>query len=98
MKARLVVVLSLLGILLVPVSAGARHQGTGYHSSGHHGNIKRSSTAREKFMRQTGYPSGRKGYVIDHIIPLSKGGADDPSNMQWQTVEEGKAKDKWERK
>jgi hypothetical protein len=31
-------------------------------------------------------------------VPLSKGGKDDPSNMQWQTVEEAKAKDKVERK
>jgi hypothetical protein len=36
--------------------------------------------------------------VIDHIKPLACGGADDPSNMQWQTREEAKAKDKWERK
>ena len=39
-----------------------------------------------------------KGYVIDHIVPLACHGADAPSNMQWQTVSEGKAKDKWERK
>ena len=38
------------------------------------------------------------GYVVDHIKPLSCGGADNPSNMQWQTIAEGKAKDKWERK
>jgi hypothetical protein len=36
--------------------------------------------------------------VIDHVRPLACGGADDPSNMQWQTIEEGKAKDKWELK
>ena len=48
-------------------------------------------------MKQTGYPHGRKGYVIDHIVPLSKGGADAPSNMQWQTKDAAKAKDKWER-
>ena len=29
--------------------------------------------------------------------PLACGGADDPSNMQWQTTAEGKAKDKLER-
>jgi hypothetical protein len=34
--------------------------------------------------------------VIDHVKPLKRGGADDPSNMQWQTTAEAKAKDKWE--
>jgi len=28
--------------------------------------------------------------------PLKRGGADKPSNMQWQTKEAAKAKDKWE--
>ena len=59
---------------------------------------KRSAAARRAFMRQTGYPKGRPGYVIDHIIPLACGGKDAPSNMAWQTVAEAKAKDKWERK
>jgi len=40
---------------------------------------------------------GRPGCVVDHIIPLACGGADAPSNMQWQTVAEAKAKDKTER-
>jgi hypothetical protein len=34
--------------------------------------------------------------VIDHIKPLKRGGADDPSNMQWQTTVAAKAKDKIE--
>lgn len=38
------------------------------------------------------------GYVVDHVRPLACGGADAPSNMQWQTVAEAKAKDRWERK
>ncbi|MGC9151608.1 MAG: HNH endonuclease signature motif containing protein [Microbacter sp.] len=61
-----------------------------------HGKIKRSSSARHEFMVKTGYPHGRPGYVIDHIIPLKRGGSDTPDNMQWQTKAEAKAKDKWE--
>jgi hypothetical protein len=49
-------------------------------------------------MQQTGFPHGRHGYVVDHIVPLACGGADNTSNMQWQTAEAAKAKDKIERK
>lgn len=38
-----------------------------------------------------------KGWVIDHVKPLACGGEDAPTNMQWQTREDAKAKDKWER-
>ncbi len=62
----------------------------------YHGRIKRSRAAVTEFKRETGYSKGRKGYVIDHIIPLKRGGCDDPGNMQWQTVGDAKAKDKWE--
>jgi len=61
-----------------------------------HGRIKRSEAAKHEFMRMTGYSNGRPGYVVDHIIPLKRGGCDCPSNMQWQTLEEAKAKDKVE--
>ena len=62
------------------------------------GRIQRSDAARHAFARQTGYPKGRPGYVIDHIIPLACGGSDTPSNMQWQTIAAAKAKDKTERR
>ena len=61
------------------------------------GRIKRSAVARKEFMKETGYPKGRKGYVVDHITPLECGGVDAPSNMQWQTAEEAKIKDRTER-
>ena len=38
-----------------------------------------------------------KGYVIDRVIPVVCGGAEDPSNMQWQTVAEAREKDRWEK-
>lgn len=36
------------------------------------------------------------GYVVDHIIALKHGGDDKPYNMQWQTIENAKDKDKFE--
>jgi hypothetical protein len=61
------------------------------------GKIKRSTKAKDEFKKQSGYPHGRPGYVIDHVTPLSRGGRDAPSNMQWQTKADAKAKDRTER-
>ena len=67
------------------------------------GRIMRSTSAKNDFKRQRPCPStGRSsgacpGYVFDHVKPLECGGADAPSNMQWQTIAAGKAKDKTER-
>ena len=68
-----------------------------------HGKIKRSSASLRQFRILSGYPKGRKGYVIDHKLPLACAnsqveyrGLDTPANMQWQTRQEGKAKDRWE--
>lgn len=35
---------------------------------------------------------------MDHVIPLCAGGADHPSNMQWQTTQDAKIKDREERR
>jgi hypothetical protein len=69
-----------------------------------HGKIKRSVAAKDSFKRQHPCPSTGKtsgpcpGYVIDHIVPLCASGPDATYNMQWQTLEQGKEKDRWERK
>jgi hypothetical protein len=47
----------------------------------------------------TGKTSGAcRGYVMDHVRPLACGGPDTSSNLQWQTTQEAKAKDKVERR
>jgi len=61
------------------------------------GVIVRSAAARRCFLRLTGFPAGRLGYVVDHVIPLECGGDEVPSNMQWQTIADAKAKDRTER-
>ena len=75
------------------------------HSSGAshaHGKIARSARARGEFKKSHPCPStgrssgGCAGYVIDHVNPLKRGGADAPGNMQWQTKAAAKEKDKWE--
>lgn len=63
----------------------------------------RSQSARVHFVRANACPATGmnklpcKGYVIDHIKPLCAGGADDPSNMQWQALADSYKKDKQER-
>jgi hypothetical protein len=34
--------------------------------------------------------------VVDHRVALCVGGFDTRENMQWQTIEEAAAKDRWE--
>ena len=67
-----------------------------------HGRIKRNPAARRAFQSShpcpaTSMTSGAcPGYIVDHIVPLKRGGAEEPGNMQWQTVAEAKAKDRIE--
>ena|SRR5258708_25177979 len=87
--------------LLCPVTADARAEAPGVQRNAQ-GKIARSPHARTEFKKDNPCPlTGRThgacpGYVIDHVKPLKRGGADRPSNMQWQTKAAAKEKDKWE--
>jgi hypothetical protein len=67
-----------------------------------HGKIKRSAKAKDEFRKGHPCPANGKtrgacpGYVIDHVQALKHGGQDAAGNMQWQTTEAAKAKDKVE--
>ena len=64
----------------------------------------RSAAERHAFQREHPCPSTGQhrgscpGYVIDHVQPLCAGGPDRRANMQWQTVSDARAKDRWERR
>lgn len=64
---------------------------------------KRSRAVRAKFQRETPCPSTNSqtgacpGWIVDHVKPLCAGGPDEPGNMQWQTVEDARMKDREER-
>ena len=84
------------------VSPGGPRAGTGVKRDAD-GKIHRSAAAKDKFEKSHPCPSTGKtngacpGYVIDHIRPLKQGGADSPSNMQWQTTADARTKDRTER-
>lgn len=71
-----------------------------FASAGEH----RSRAVTREFQREhpcpsTGQTTGAcPGYWRDHVVPLACGGPDAISNMQWQTVRDARAKDRWERK
>jgi len=64
----------------------------------------RSKAALRAFIKVQACPATGEhrfpcpGYVVDHIKALACGGADSSENMQWQTREDAKAKDRWELK
>jgi 5-methylcytosine-specific restriction endonuclease McrA len=58
----------------------------------------RGRSARAVFMHEHPCPTNGRhrgacpGWQVDHVIPLKCNGPDTPTNMQWLTVEEHKAK------
>jgi hypothetical protein len=54
--------------------------------------VKRSETNKSDFLKSKGYNKVPDGYEVDHIVPLSEGGTDDPMNMQLITKEQHASK------
>ena len=50
---------------------------------------------RDAVYRRYGLPRGtRRGYVIDHLVPLELGGRNDPANLWPQTRADARRKDR----
>lgn len=66
------------------------------------GATPRGRHAPQAFQKLSPCPANGKtsgacpGWIKDHIVPLYCNGPDTPANLQWQTVEESRAKDRWE--
>ncbi len=79
---------ALLLLLLLPLCVEAR--------------IPRDRSEVRAFRAEHPCPSTGKttgpcnGWTVDHRIALCVGGPDKRENMQWQTMEDGEAKDRWE--
>ena len=109
MRAPLLVAILAVSLLIAPPAASkSSSSSTHSHSTvpgvarNSHGHIARSEQAKVEFKKAHPCPStGRAygacpGYVIDHVVPLKRGGADAAYNMQWQTQAAARAKDRWE--
>lgn len=84
------------------------HEAAGTHDAAQvlrrdkNGKIARDRNARAAFVRANSCPATGKtsgacpGYIVDHVVPLKRGGPDSPTNMQWQTKADAAAKDKVE--
>ena len=79
--------------------SSSKAQGVQRDTKGH---IARDPAQKAKFEKSHPCPSTGKNsgacpdYVVDHVRPLKRGGADRPENMQWQTKATAKQKDKTE--
>jgi hypothetical protein len=90
MPTPLLISAALAASIVSPISASAKEH--------------RSASVKREFQLThpcpaTGRTTGAcPGYVKDHILPLACGGPDAVFNLQWQTIRDAKAKDKWETK
>jgi hypothetical protein len=90
MPTALLISAALAATIVLPISASAKEH--------------RSASVKGEFQLThpcpaTGCTSGAcPGYVKDHVVPFACGGPDAVANLQWQTIRDAKAKDKWETK
>lgn len=59
--------------------------------------VQRSDAVRREFLLGQGYTGTPRGYEVDHIVPLSRGGADAAYNMELLSTEVHHAKTRAER-
>ena len=89
------IIIFLLLIFVVPIETEARGKSGNSSSYKSHpktycsscsrdknGKIERDTNERSKFLKEKGLTHTPEGYQVDHIVPLSKGGADKKENMQ----------------
>lgn len=62
------------------------------------GEVRRNIHEVRQFEKQTGFAGGRKGYVVDHIVPFCWGKArvDSTWNYQWQRLDSSYTKNRYE--
>lgn len=95
--------IALLVMLLMVGQAEARKRAATYVDSNgvkrvqKTGKIYRDYRAVNDFKRKNPKPNDGHAYDVDHKVPLSKGGADKPSNMQWIRTEDHRKKTAGER-
>jgi hypothetical protein len=82
---------------------GVKSNGTAKRNSAKPTKLRRDPQVVAAFRKLKPCPATGKhkgacpGYEIDHIVPLAAGGADAPSNMQWLTRQQHRAKTRRER-
>ena len=100
MKSKFCIISIFLTILLFSSFAQNKSFNTNnetYKTTGYP-KVERSATVKKEFLKSKGFDKVPEGYQVDHIIPLSQGGKDEPQNMQLIPTELHKTKTANERK